>query len=169
MQLVDLTAGAVGQLEHLRGWRAAKGLSQQALADRAGSTQAAISQLERGRRVPTLRTLGRLAAALELEPAQLLGPVAATSLTRQVADRVARQVVRGEGAQSAAEARMARDIGALCSQKLRAHRAPGSRRYAASRWAVARRSAHVARTYGTQAVRQVLHRIDTLLAMRVWN
>jgi transcriptional regulator with XRE-family HTH domain len=50
----------------LRGFREAAALSQASLAERADLTAQAISLLERGRRIPHLETVGRLAEALGL-------------------------------------------------------------------------------------------------------
>jgi transcriptional regulator with XRE-family HTH domain len=47
----------------LRGVRTRRGLSQQVLASRAGTSQPVISAYERGRRDPTTTTLRRLLAA----------------------------------------------------------------------------------------------------------
>lgn len=47
-------------------------LSQEALANEAGVDRAAVSVFERGRRNPNLRTILRLARALELPPGVLL-------------------------------------------------------------------------------------------------
>jgi DNA-binding XRE family transcriptional regulator len=47
-------------------WRRRRGLTQAALAARAGISQAYLAQLERGRRVGDVRVLARLAAALGL-------------------------------------------------------------------------------------------------------
>jgi transcriptional regulator with XRE-family HTH domain len=47
-------------------------LSQEQLALEAGMKRSYVSELERGLRNPTVRALGRLAAALEIEPALLL-------------------------------------------------------------------------------------------------
>jgi transcriptional regulator with XRE-family HTH domain len=56
--------------EVLRRYRIAAGLSQEALAERAGLSLRGISDLERGlSRTPRLHTLSRLADALGLEPA----------------------------------------------------------------------------------------------------
>jgi transcriptional regulator with XRE-family HTH domain len=55
----------VGQLVSSARRRA--GLSQRALAERAGTSQAAIARYETGRHVPDLRTLTRLVAACGLE------------------------------------------------------------------------------------------------------
>lgn len=49
------------------GQRAARGLSQQELAELCGTTQSAIARLESGRRAPRLDTLLRIANALDCE------------------------------------------------------------------------------------------------------
>lgn len=51
--------------------REERGLSQQGLADASGVNKATINQIERGRRSPNLETLEKLAAALEVEIADL--------------------------------------------------------------------------------------------------
>jgi transcriptional regulator with XRE-family HTH domain len=56
----------------VRRTRSAAGLSQEALADRAGLDRAYVSGLERGHRNPTLETLQRLAAALGVNVQDLL-------------------------------------------------------------------------------------------------
>src|SRR5215207_4936172 len=54
----------------LRYYREAAGLSQEALAERAGLSVRGVSDLERGlSRAPRLHTIGRLAEALALAPA----------------------------------------------------------------------------------------------------
>ena len=50
-------------------------ITQEALADRAGLHRTEIGLLERGHRVPRVDTLLRLAAALAVEPAELLAGV----------------------------------------------------------------------------------------------
>lgn len=55
----------------LRRVREAKGLSQLALAEEAGVRQATISELESGG-AWTSETLGKLARALDVDPAELL-------------------------------------------------------------------------------------------------
>jgi transcriptional regulator with XRE-family HTH domain len=57
---------------NLRWARERAGLSQEALANEAGVDRAAVSVFERGRRNPNLRTILRLARALELPPGVLL-------------------------------------------------------------------------------------------------
>lgn len=56
----------------LRYWRLARGLTQRELAARAGTTHAAISQMERGPRQPRPGLLVRLADALGVAPEALL-------------------------------------------------------------------------------------------------
>ena len=57
----------------LRERRASQGLSQQALADRAGLSRNFVAQVERGESSPTVATLARLAAALATTVGELLG------------------------------------------------------------------------------------------------
>jgi transcriptional regulator with XRE-family HTH domain len=52
--------------------RVAKGLSQEALALKAGVRQASVSLLECGRRTPLLKTVYALASALNEGPSALL-------------------------------------------------------------------------------------------------
>lgn len=66
MDLVQL----LGQ--NVRSQRQARGLSQETLALEAGMKRSYVSELERGKRNPTVRALGRLAAALQVDPAELL-------------------------------------------------------------------------------------------------
>lgn len=54
--------------------RRAADLSQQALADRMGTTKMSVSELERGERELTLSWMRRLADALAVTPADLLTP-----------------------------------------------------------------------------------------------
>jgi transcriptional regulator with XRE-family HTH domain len=58
--------------ENLRSARRQAGLSQEALAYEARVDRAAISVFERGHREPNLRTVLKLARALQLTPAELL-------------------------------------------------------------------------------------------------
>jgi putative transcriptional regulator len=57
----------------LKQLRETRDLSQQALAELAGLTQATVSNLETGRATRVdLKTLDRLCAALDVEPGELL-------------------------------------------------------------------------------------------------
>ena len=85
------TARRFGQL--LQGYRAAAGLSQEELAERAGLSRRGISDLERGvRRAPHPSTARRLANALELageDRSELLAAQATASRLAVVSDRQA--------------------------------------------------------------------------------
>ena len=58
--------------ENVRRLRTTKGLSQEELAFAADMKRSYLSDLERGTRNPSVRALGRLAAALAVEPSELL-------------------------------------------------------------------------------------------------
>ena len=58
--------------ENVRRLRKERGLSQEELAFRAGMKRSYLSDLERGTRNPTVRAMGRLAAALAVEPYGLI-------------------------------------------------------------------------------------------------
>jgi len=79
----------------LREMRRRRGLSQQALADRAAVSRNFVAQIERGESAPTVVTLSRLAAALATTVGELLGEEAATAeggdvvAIPLVADRIA--------------------------------------------------------------------------------
>ena len=57
---------------NVRRYRKLKGMSQERLALDAGMERSYVSDLERGQRNPTVRALGRLASALDVEPKALL-------------------------------------------------------------------------------------------------
>jgi len=67
MTLLDRFAGTVRRL------RAKKGVSQKALADTIGISVSYVSMLERGQRSPPLETIEKVARALKVPPAALLG------------------------------------------------------------------------------------------------
>ena len=58
--------------EQLRAWRAARGLSQVALAEKAGVVPVLVARLELGQTDPRLATLRRLAEALKLTVGELV-------------------------------------------------------------------------------------------------
>lgn len=60
--------------ENVRKERLARGWTQQELAGRLEMERSYLSELERGRRNPTVRVLGALAQALGVEPWELLKP-----------------------------------------------------------------------------------------------
>jgi transcriptional regulator with XRE-family HTH domain len=47
-------------------------LTQEALAGKAGMDRSYVSQLERGLKIPTLKSLFRLAEALDVRPSELV-------------------------------------------------------------------------------------------------
>lgn len=59
---------------NIRRIRTAHGLSQEEVAFRAGMKRSYLSELEQGRRNPTVRALARLAVALHVDPRDLLVP-----------------------------------------------------------------------------------------------
>ncbi|MFI5166377.1 MAG: XRE family transcriptional regulator [Thermoanaerobaculales bacterium] len=79
----------------LRQARQGRGLSQQALADRAAVSRNFVAQIERGESIPTVATLSRLAAALATTVGELLGEELPTTEAGDaiavpvVADRIA--------------------------------------------------------------------------------
>ncbi|MCL6596983.1 MAG: helix-turn-helix domain-containing protein [Firmicutes bacterium] len=56
----------------LREARVKAGLSQEALADRAGVDRTFVGRIENGKQSPTLDTLARMAQALGLRPSEVL-------------------------------------------------------------------------------------------------
>ena len=61
---------------NVRRLRAEKGLTQDALAQGASMDPAEIRRIESGRRDPGVRVLSRVAAGLDVKPAELLDGVA---------------------------------------------------------------------------------------------
>ena len=59
---------------NVRAARVARGMTQEKLADVSGFSQQYISDLERGRRNPTVVSLYELAEALAVTPVELLKP-----------------------------------------------------------------------------------------------
>ena len=154
------------RLAALRRWRLARGLSQAQLAALAGVTQAAISECESGRRVPSLRTAAKLAAAVRAPLPSLMRTEEPSGSSREMIDRLATSIVEGTDIQHPKERAIAEELAGLIIQKLRAHRAPGKRRVARRRWAATRRAIWTRERYGGRLPEQVLRRVDALLAMR---
>lgn len=65
----DLEKIAIDRIKQLR---KAKGMTQEKLAERADLTAEAVTRVERGVRMPTLKTLGKIAFGLGVSPAQLV-------------------------------------------------------------------------------------------------
>jgi len=59
---------------NVRAFRLERDMSQEQLALDAGMKRSYLSELERGLRNPSVRAVGRLAAALGVEPSLLLRP-----------------------------------------------------------------------------------------------
>lgn len=55
----------------IREWRKLRGLSQEEFADRASLHPTYVSGIESGNRNPTVKIIGRIAGALDIEPAEL--------------------------------------------------------------------------------------------------
>jgi transcriptional regulator with XRE-family HTH domain len=66
---IDAKFDAIGNLRHLRH---AKGLAQDDLAYEARVSRSYLSQLEKGAFYASLKIVGKLAEALNVEPAELL-------------------------------------------------------------------------------------------------
>jgi transcriptional regulator with XRE-family HTH domain len=64
--------------ENVRRIRQNRGLTQEQFSDLSGFSQQYLSDLERGRRNPTVVTLFELANALKATPVELLAPLDAT-------------------------------------------------------------------------------------------
>jgi transcriptional regulator with XRE-family HTH domain len=67
---MDLLTRFAGNVRRLR---SKKHLSQKALADKVGISVSYVSMLERGQRSPPLETIEKMAKALGVPPANLLG------------------------------------------------------------------------------------------------
>jgi len=78
-------------IRRVREIRADKGMTQQQLAERADLTPEAITRVERGVRVPTLATIGKLAHGLGVAPSELFA--APTSRREPRLNRHAARVV----------------------------------------------------------------------------
>src|SRR5688572_5895568 len=77
----------------LRSARQRAGLSQAALAARAGTSQATVSAYETGRKEPSVRTLSRLLAATGARLAVQAARVAVVQPSRAQHERTARELV----------------------------------------------------------------------------
>jgi transcriptional regulator with XRE-family HTH domain len=68
--------------EALKRWREKRGLTQEALAHEAGITTSYASQVERGRKVPSLTVILKLCRALDCAPGELLADFTPVTLRR---------------------------------------------------------------------------------------
>ena len=74
--------------DQVRAWREVRGLSQRALAERAGMVYVMVARLELRQTDPRLSTLERLAEALSIDVVDLLtGPTTAKRSARKRAGR----------------------------------------------------------------------------------
>lgn len=79
----------------LKAWRHFRGLTQQELAERALMARPNLIDLENGKRDCTLRTLERIAAALDIKPGKLLDelPQSPKTLNRYELDALSRAII----------------------------------------------------------------------------
>ena len=66
----------------LKRWREKRGLTQEALAHEAGITTSYASQVERGKKVPSLTVVLKLCRALECTPGELLADFTTSAMKR---------------------------------------------------------------------------------------
>jgi transcriptional regulator with XRE-family HTH domain len=93
-------------IERVRALRHERGMTQEQLAERADLTAEAVNRVERGVRIPTLKTLGKLAAGLGVSPAALVdvaGIAPPSTVGRHVARIVAQLEDQDEAVQRGAE------------------------------------------------------------------
>lgn len=84
--------------ERVRNLRESRGISQQDLAERMGTTQSVISRLESGGAKPSLTTLERVGAALDAELViEFSDAVRPTASALSVAVGAAQRVIRSRG------------------------------------------------------------------------
>ena len=146
-------------------WRMERGLTQQALAQRAGMPRPNLCAIERGRRDVTLRTLRRLARALEIPPGILadgIPPRASEGqrpLDREEMERVADAVVYGKAVRNDREGALARALRSVVWHRLSPRERQGGDarrgfRSAAGAWL------WLQSAYPPSAVRSLLQRIS---------
>lgn len=144
--------------DRVAGWRVARGLTQAQLAVRSGVPQAAVSAIESFRRDLTVRTLQRLAAAMELSPGTLLDrDPPRPGLTRLQVDAISRAIVTGTRRLPPAHVRLADACAAEVLPTLEACRAPGAAR---ARRRGPRSLLAAERRFGRETVDLILGRID---------
>ncbi len=68
--------------EALKRWRLKRGLTQEGLAHEAGITTSYASQVENGKKVPSLTVVLKLCRALNLTPGELLSDFTSASIKR---------------------------------------------------------------------------------------
>jgi transcriptional regulator with XRE-family HTH domain len=68
--------------EAMKRWRLKRGLTQEGLAHEAGITTSYASQVENGKKVPSLTVVLKLCRALDLTPCELLSDFTSASIKR---------------------------------------------------------------------------------------
>ncbi|MBI4340647.1 MAG: helix-turn-helix transcriptional regulator [Candidatus Omnitrophica bacterium] len=153
-------------------WRTARGLTQAALAHRAGMPRPNLCAIERGRREASLSTLRALARELDVRPGTLVDGIAplpqgeaAPSWSREALERVADAVVGRAKPPTAQERALAKTLEQVVRNRLGAAR--GTRRPLRK----GRRAAQTAwlqleTAYPREVVKSVLQRVEDRLLRR---
>jgi transcriptional regulator with XRE-family HTH domain len=116
-ELPDIEKLAIDRIKDLR---TKKGWTQEKLAERADLTSEAITRVERGIRMLTLKTLGKLAHGLGVSPAVLIdaqSSLPSAELTPPLARIISKLEDEGEVVQLAAEELVGAFLRALRSAK----------------------------------------------------
>ena len=71
--------------KRIRFWRNERGLTQLRLAEKANISRSYLAGVEAGNYNPSLDTLNSIAAALNMNPSELLGDISPTALTKEKA------------------------------------------------------------------------------------
>ena len=143
-------------------WRRQRGLTQAALAKRAGIPRPNLSAIERDRREVSVRTVRALAAALALRPGLLVDGLppdqeARPPLSRATMERIADAVAFGTRAATAAEQEVAEALRVVLGQRTALIRRRGAPR--TSRRAVMAAWAALTSRYGREALQSFADRI----------
>lgn len=154
--------------DQLTAWRRRHGLSQDALARRAGMPRPRLSSLENGRSDPTLRTLRRLATALDLSVGELVDrPAPTRRMNAEELDRLARAglgLERGAGLPATLKRRLIRLLAARRQLLGPSRPRKSTKAYAPSR----RRSERLLRLeLGSVQWEAVVRRCEKLAASRI--
>ena len=146
-------------------WRQRSGLTQQALAERAGIPQPNLSAIERDRRAASLTTIRALAAALGVRPGLLVDGVPPSSaahghpsLSRETIERIADAVAFDRPVTDPDEQAAVRALRVLLGSRMRAAR---------RQWSIPRSGKHAALTawirlkslYGRAAIQTLADRV----------
>ena len=107
-------------------WRHRAGWTQKQLAEKADIPQPNLSAYEGGTRVPTLRTLERIAEACAVSPRELWEEEHVLDLDRFELDDLARAVVTGKAPRNPVDPKAFIKLRAMFRFKLHAHGAPGA-------------------------------------------